>query len=107
MLLHEWRYWVLRVLRPLNSACFVGLVAFVGLAGCTATPGGGYPEPIPGSITYGGQPRTKLTKSPVGSWFHHRFTDQYGRTVEETYVIQPDRSLLLTGRVVLEDVFDF
>lgn len=80
-------------------------VAFC-VAGCTSAAGGNYPEPIPGSITYGGQPRTKLTKSPVGSWFHHRFTDPYGRTVEETYVIQPDRSLLLTRRIVVEDFFD-
>ncbi len=76
------------------------------VAGCTSATGGNYPEPIPGSITYGGQPRTKLTKSPIGSWFHHRFTDQYGRTVEETYFIQPDRSLLLTSRIVVEDIFD-
>ena len=76
--------------------------AAICLAGCSTSAGGSYPEPIPGSITYGGQPRSKLTKAPVGSWFHHRFTDQYGRTVEETYVIQPDRSLLLTSRLVLE-----
>ena len=75
------------------------------MAGCTSTGGGNYPEPIPGSITYGGQPRSKLTKAPVGSWFHHRFNDQYGRSVQETYFIQPDRSLLLTNRIVLEDVF--
>ena len=82
------------------------LLAALALSACTAAPTTGI-EPIPGSITYGGQPRTKLTKSPIGSWFHHRFTDQFGRTVQETYVIQPDRSLLLTRRVVLEDFFDF
>lgn len=72
------------------------------LYGCSPTAGGGsYPEPIPGSITYGGQPRTKLTKSPVGSWFHHRFSDQFGNLVQETYVIQPDRSLLLVNRIVI------
>ncbi|SOC38703.1 hypothetical protein SAMN05892877_105219 [Rhizobium subbaraonis] len=98
---------VLRVPLASKWAGFVAIVAIVGLGGCTTSPGGRYPEPIPGSITYGGQPRTKLTKSPIGSWFHHRFTDQFGRTVQETYVIQPDRSLLLTRRVVLEDVFDF
>ncbi|EJC69283.1 hypothetical protein Rleg5DRAFT_5071 [Rhizobium leguminosarum bv. viciae WSM1455] len=54
-------------------------------------------EPIPGSITYGGQPRTKLTKSP-GSAFPHDFIDQYGRQVEETYMIQPDRSLIIAHR---------
>ncbi|AVA25843.1 hypothetical protein [Rhizobium sp. NXC24] len=28
-------------------------------------------QPIPGSITYGGQPRMKLTKSPIGSQVPH------------------------------------
>ncbi|TAX94820.1 hypothetical protein ELH97_00915 [Rhizobium leguminosarum] len=55
-------------------------------------------EPIPGSITYSGQPRTKLTKSSVGSAFPHDFIDQYGRQVEETYIIQPDRSLIVAHR---------
>lgn len=77
-------------------ACAIAL----SLAGCSTSPGGNYLEPIPGSITYGGQPRTKLTKAPVGSRFSHRFIDQFGRDVVETYVIQPDRSLLLTGRVI-------
>jgi hypothetical protein len=54
-------------------------------------------EPIPGSIIYGGQPRTKLKKSPVGSSFTHRFTYQ-GDEYEERYVIQPDRSLKLVFR---------
>lgn len=90
-----------------NGVAALICVGALCLVGCTASAGGGnYPDPIPGSITYGGQPRTKLTKSPVGSWFHHRFTDQFGRTVQETYVIQPDRSLLLTNRVILEDFFD-
>ncbi|MBB4438271.1 hypothetical protein M2310_000819 [Rhizobium leguminosarum] len=55
-------------------------------------------EPIPGSITYSGQPRTKLTKSPVVPAFPHDFIDQYGRQVEETYIIQPDRSLIIAHR---------
>ncbi|MGO6702462.1 hypothetical protein ACC786_20780 [Rhizobium ruizarguesonis] len=55
-------------------------------------------EPIPGSITYSGQPRTRLTKSPVGSAFPHDFIDQYGQQVEETYIIQPDRSLIIAHR---------
>ncbi|XUM51586.1 hypothetical protein NBG89_26435 (plasmid) [Rhizobium sp. YTU87027] len=54
--------------------------------------------PIPGSITYNGQPRTKLTKSPIGSSFPHTFTDQTGREVEEIYIIQPDRTLLIAER---------
>ena len=71
------------------------------VAGCAVTSvsysGEGY-APIPGSITYGGQPRTKLTKAPIGSSFPHTFTDQTGREVEEIYIIQPDRTLLIVQR---------
>ncbi|RWY83218.1 hypothetical protein EHI44_23405 [Rhizobium leguminosarum] len=78
-----------------------GLVFAVVLTGCT-TSAGSYSAaglaPIPGSITYNGQPRTKLTKSPVGSSFPHTFTDQWGRQVEEIYIIRPDRSLLIAER---------
>ncbi|ACE94528.1 hypothetical conserved protein (plasmid) [Rhizobium etli CIAT 652] len=77
------------------------LLCAVALAACT-TSVGSYSSagltPIPGSITYGGQPRTKLTKSPIGSSFPHSFTDQWGRQVEEIYVIRPDRSLLIAER---------
>ncbi|MFF0920484.1 hypothetical protein ACFYE8_12330 [Rhizobium leguminosarum] len=56
-------------------------------------------DPIPGTITYySGQPRSKLTKSPVGSAFPHDFVDQYGWQVEETYIIQPDRSMIIAHR---------
>lgn len=74
------------------------------LAACT-TDGPRAVEPIPGSITYGGQPRTKLTKAPIGSTFEHTFTDRYGRPVVETYRIQPDRSLLLIHRYVRIEYF--
>lgn len=78
-----------------------GLILAVVLTGCT-TGEGNYSSaglaPIPGSITYNGQPRTKLTKSPVGSSFPHTFTDQWGRQVEEIYIIRPDRSLLIAER---------
>ncbi|WP_104668636.1 hypothetical protein [Ensifer adhaerens] len=84
------------------------------LSGCTATTSSTYYgyspnlEPIPGSITYGGQPRTKLTKSPVGSIVPHQFIDSYGRKVYETYIIEPDRSLRLTSRRWQpDDVFGF
>ncbi len=40
----------------------------------------------------------KLTKAPVGSIVPHRFRDKFGRQVSETYVIEPDRSLLLISR---------
>lgn len=65
------------------------------LAACTAAE----PlQPIPGSITYGGQPRMKLTQSPPGSQLQHHFTNQWGQDVYETYIIQPDRSLKLVSR---------
>lgn len=71
----------------------------LALGGCTAVssdaPG---LEPIPGSITYGGQPRTRLQKAPVGSSVSHQFINQFGQRVEERYVIQPDRSLKLVFR---------
>ncbi len=71
------------------------------LAGCsTDTP----PlEPIPGSITYGGQPHTKLTKSPAGSALYNDFYDQSGQPVYETYILQPDRSLKLVRREIVPD----
>ncbi|MCA1440303.1 hypothetical protein I6F07_08780 [Ensifer sp. IC4062] len=79
------------------------------LATCasTAPPSVGYSrdlEPIPGSITYGGQPRTRLTKAPVGSIVPHRFRDKFGRQVSETYVIEPDRSLRLISRRIDYDL---
>jgi hypothetical protein len=54
-------------------------------------------EPIPGSITYGGGPNSKLQRSPIGSTIVHRFrsgTNEY----EERYILQPDRSLKLISR---------
>lgn len=55
-------------------------------------------EPIPGSITYGGQPRTKLTKSPIGSKFEHRFRGSNGTQWSETYQLQPNRSVEIISR---------
>lgn len=72
------------------------------LAGCTATA----LEPIPGSITYGGQPRSRLTKSPVGSPVTHQFYGQDGRRYHETYLIQPDRSLKLVDRYAVDIPID-
>ncbi|AYD02043.1 hypothetical protein [Neorhizobium sp. NCHU2750] len=80
------------------------LVVAVALAGCTT---GGLNSaglnPIPGSITYGGQPRTKLTKSPIGSTFTHNFYNQWGEQLQETYVILPDRSLKIIERHVIPE----
>ena len=80
-----------------------GLVLMV--TGCTAVSWNDGPglEPIPGSITYGGQPRTRLTKAPIGSSVSHQFTNEYGQRVEERYVIQPDRSLKLVWRRIYRD----
>jgi hypothetical protein len=77
------------------------IIAGAVLSGCTATGDISGPglAPIPGSITYNGQPRTKLTKSPIGSQFPHTFVDNRGREVEETYIIRPDRSLMIANRV--------
>ncbi len=78
------------------------LMAAAVLAGCTT----GETEevkPIPGSITYNGQPRTKLTKSPPGSVIHNSFYDQTGSKVLETYILQPDRTLKLTRREIIPD----
>ncbi|MBB6178207.1 hypothetical protein [Pseudorhizobium flavum] len=78
------------------------IIAAVALtvSGCTSGSLSDAPglEPIPGSITYGGQPRTRLTKAPVGSSVNHQFTNNLGQRVEERYVIQPDRSLKLVWR---------
>lgn len=71
----------------------IPLCAALALAGCTTTE----LEPIPGSITYNGQPRTKLTKAPIGSTFSHDFY-QGSKVVEETYQIQPDRSIKIVRR---------
>ncbi|WP_336621000.1 MULTISPECIES: hypothetical protein [unclassified Sinorhizobium] len=79
------------MMKTASIACAAALL----LAACTTT--APEVEPIPGSITYGGQPRTKLTKAPVGSIVPHQFfTD--GGLARETYVIQPDRSLKLIRR---------
>ncbi|XUY26206.1 hypothetical protein RMR21_011470 [Agrobacterium sp. rho-8.1] len=78
------------------------LLCAVALASCTTATS--TVEPIPGSITYGGQPRTKLTKSPVGSTLSHDFNMGDGRRAHETYRIAPDRSLILMNRVIMSDL---
>ncbi len=86
----------------------VGILAGL-LAGCQAVEpdyqiGPGI-RPIPGSITYGGQPRTRLQKAPVGSPVDHQFYDESGNRVYETYLIQPDRSLKLVSRRICRGPF--
>jgi hypothetical protein len=82
------------------------LLAIVGLITCSCNQTSTFSlQPIPGSITYGGQPTMKLTKSPIGSQVPHYFTDQWGDDVFETYIIQPDRSLRLVDRRIIEQPF--
>jgi hypothetical protein len=62
-------------------------------------------QPVPGSITYGGQPSQKLTKSPIGSLLPHHFVNEWGDDVYEIYILQPDRSLRLVDRHIVEERF--
>ncbi|MBB3540296.1 MULTISPECIES: hypothetical protein [unclassified Rhizobium] len=78
------------------------ILSLVMLSSCT-TDSSTEVQPIPGSITYGGQPRTKLTKSPPGSAIYNSFYDSTGSRVKETYILQPDRSLKLVRRVIVPD----
>jgi len=64
----------LRLEETMMKALLPALFATALLAGCSAADAPAL-EPIPGSITYGGQPRTKLTKSPIGSVVHNDFYD--------------------------------
>lgn len=57
-------------------------------------------KPIPGSITYGGQPKSRLTKSPAGSSFDHEFTNSFGNRVVERYRIRSDRGLSIVSRQI-------
>lgn len=77
------------------------LLFILALTSCTT---GAAVEPIPGSITYGGQPRSKLEKSPVGSIVNHDFIMTDGKRAYETYRIEPDRSLTLLNRVIMSDL---
>jgi hypothetical protein len=80
-----------------TSKTLAAIAVAFALSGCTATSGAG-PEPVPGSIIYKGQPQMKLMKSPIGSTFNHRFSDQFDDEYIETYRIAPDRSLELVSR---------
>lgn len=79
----------------------IAIMMVLALAGCSTTAPD--VEPIPGSITYGGQPRTKLTKSPIGSTLSNEFVMEDGRFAVETYRVQPDRSLKLERREIVGD----
>jgi len=73
------------------------------LAGCSAVDSSPGPTPIPGSLTYGGPARSKLTKSPPGSYVYNSFYNSSGQKVQETYILQPDRTLKLTRQEVVSD----
>ena len=78
----------------------ISLSCIAILAGCTQATTA--IEPVPGSITYGGQPRSQLTKAPAGTTVTNRLRDPFGQGYEETYIIQPDRSLKLVSRHRIE-----
>ena len=94
-------------MKTLLSSATIALT--LALAGCTTvgpppyTGPAPYVAPIPGSITYRGQPRTKLTKSPIGSTFSHDFRIDGSTRAVETYRIAPDRSLELIDRRIIRD----
>jgi hypothetical protein len=57
-------------------------------------------EPIEGSITYRNPDvRMGFRKVPAGSSFEHRFYDNGGSLIVETYRIRPDGTLQLIERV--------
>jgi len=59
-------------------------------------------EAVPGSITYGGAPKSRVQKAPIGSAVHN-YVDYRGLRREETYIVQPDRSLKLVRREIVPD----
>jgi hypothetical protein len=77
----------------------IQLATMIVLTALSSAPAFAY-DPIPGSLTYNGQPRTHLEKAPVGSTFTHQFSSDDGNTYEESYVIQPDHSVKLIGRIL-------
>ena len=77
------------------------LISVLTLAGLTASSASAL-EPIPGSITFGGQPHSRFQKAPVGSVVTHDFYSG-GNRYREIYLIQPDRSLKLSDRTQSSD----
>ncbi|OHV78696.1 hypothetical protein [Rhizobium sp. LCM 4573] len=57
-------------------------------------------EPIEGSITYKNPNAVRLEKAPVASPVTNKFFYN-GEHYEDTYLVQPDRSLKLVNRVRL------
>ncbi|MBB4572636.1 hypothetical protein PYR71_12070 [Rhizobium sp. MC63] len=70
------------------------IASVLALTACASA--AGPPEPLPGSITYGG----KVVHSPYrpGTVVKNSFLGQFGYRVFETYVIQPDGTFKLTSQ---------
>ncbi|PPJ49011.1 hypothetical protein C0075_02665 [Rhizobium sp. KAs_5_22] len=76
----------------------IGVLAFLNLLAVPAFA----LEPVPGSITYGPGPTSRLSKAPVGSpVFNHLMYG--GQEYNETYLVQPGGSLKLVNRTRLND----
>jgi hypothetical protein len=72
-------------------AAFISIAAFAPAAYAVTI------DPIPGSLVYPTQPKTKLQKAPIGSIVQHNFYSN-GVTYNETYRVLPDRRLKLLNR---------
>ncbi len=59
-------------------------------------------EPIPGSLTYGGN-NVQLQKAPAGSSFEHAFITNTGDQAIETYRVNADKSVSLVTRAHVEN----
>ncbi|AHG45842.1 hypothetical protein RLEG12_22505 [Rhizobium leguminosarum bv. trifolii CB782] len=71
------------------------LIAILFALTACASVGSG-PQPLPGSLTYGG----KVVHSPyrTGTVVKHTFLGQFGDRVFESYVVQADGTLKLTSQ---------
>jgi len=78
----------------MRKAVALSLIAFLGFV----PPAAAFTlDPIPGSLIYPTQPKTKLKKAPVGSLLTHEFQKD-GFSYTETYRVGPKRELQLLDR---------
>jgi hypothetical protein len=78
----------------------ISLAALVGVASfATASLA---VEPVPGSITYSNPEAVRFTKAPAGSSLNHEFYAD-GVKYNESYIINNDGSIRLTGRTISND----
>lgn len=75
----------------------------ISLAACTNSLSPIEYAPIPGSITYKGQPKSKLNRVPIGSTFQHEIQVGSGDYYIETYQVQPDRNLKIIRRYLRKE----